>query len=133
MSNRPNKKARSRVTRQAGKRSRIAATAAADAWPKLGKIARRDRTTSGIVHDYNNLLMVVTLNLELLGDRVSAADRDFLVRPALQAVRMSAALTRDIVSLSSERRAEPGMPDTGNARTQAVRRAPRRRRRARSV
>jgi hypothetical protein len=111
VSARTDKKAQSRVTRQAGKRTGARTTAAAVPSPRPPKTAAPDSITSSIVHDCNNLLMVVILNLELLDDSVSPADRDFLVRPALRAARMSACLMQDLLAGAGGRhpkRATPG-------------------------
>ena len=67
--------------------------------------------TGGVAHDFNNLLTIVTGNLELLGDATQTEAARVLLKRAVDAADMGAALTKRLLTFARRRRLSPQVLD----------------------
>lgn len=87
--------------------------------PRSGRLEALGRLTGGIVHDFNNLLFVITGQVEL-ARRQLAPDHPAFSRlaPALQAAERAAALTRQLLAFGRGADPSPGLVDVNAVVTQ---------------
>lgn len=67
--------------------------------------------TGGVAHDFNNLLTIVTGNLELLGENAMPAASRTLLKRAVDAADMGAALTKRLLTFARRRSLSPQVLD----------------------
>jgi PAS domain S-box-containing protein len=67
--------------------------------------------TGGVAHDFNNLLTIVTGNLELLGEVTETEASRTLLKRAVDAADMGAALTKRLLTFARRRRLSPQVLD----------------------
>jgi signal transduction histidine kinase/ActR/RegA family two-component response regulator len=79
---------------------------------QAGRLETLGRLTGGIVHDFNNLLFVITGQIDL-ARRLLAADHPAFARltPAFQAAEHAAELTRQLLAFGRSSRAHPRLVD----------------------
>ena len=67
--------------------------------------------TGGVAHDFNNLLTIITGNLELLGEAGDQTAARTLLKRAVDAADMGAALTKRLLTFARRRRLSPQVLD----------------------
>ncbi len=67
--------------------------------------------TGGVTHDFNNLLTVITGNLELLEARVRPNDQRQLIAEAQEAAELGAELTKQLLAFARKQPLEPKVID----------------------
>jgi PAS domain S-box-containing protein len=78
----------------------------------MTKLDAMGQLTSGVAHDFNNILAVVLGNIELLQiDGEKAEDRDLFISEAINAVMKGRALTQSLLTFARKSRMDPRTVD----------------------
>ncbi len=81
---------------------------------QAGKLEAVGKLSGGIAHDFNNLLSVISGNLELLDKGIIDRRQQNFLNEAQNAARMSARLTRRLLTFARQRQLDPEVLDAND-------------------